>query len=198
MSDPQSLLSAFENSDEPLSEAERLALELEKRAKALQTADMQEPLVSLLTFYLGEEWFSVPLEQIKVVSRLLEVTPVPGASPYVLGVINYKSAIYPVIDVHQLLELEASLPTRASRFIIINFGRDAFAILADSMTEVKEVRQNDLTGQIMVSQDVTIYVSNEIALDGKLLGYLNLEAIIRTVAGEEYFNADSNGAGVRI
>src|SRR4051812_47776459 len=109
----------MENQFQPdaLSEAGKLIIELERRALALKDGQEQEPLVSLLTFYLADEWFALPLEKVKVVTRLLDVTPVPGASPYVLGVINHKSAIYPLVDVHRLLKIEPQAPTRSSRFV---------------------------------------------------------------------------------
>jgi purine-binding chemotaxis protein CheW len=115
---------------------------------------------------------------------MLEVTPIPGASPYVLGVINYKSTIYPLIDLHQLLELRPSMPTRATRVVIINHERDPFAVLVDSTTEVREVRYSELTQRVESNQDVTQFVSTEINMSGKLLGVLNVEVIYLMIAGE--------------
>ncbi|MEI6043524.1 MAG: chemotaxis protein CheW [Chloroflexota bacterium] len=167
---------------EPQSEAERLMLGLQKRTSAFQNEQDQEPLVSLLTFNLGDEWFALLLDQVKLVSRLLEVAPVPGTSRYVLGVINYKSTIYPLIDIHELLSLESQMPTRASRFVIINHNQYAFAILVDSMTEVKEVRERELEGQIRSNKDISHYIHSELSLNERLLGLLNLDAILHTVA----------------
>ena len=170
---------------QPESEAERLILELERRAAALQNDREQESLVSLLTFYLGEEWFALPLEEIKVVSRLIDVTPVPGTSRYVLGVINYKSAIYPLIDIHELLSLEPQMPTRASRFVIIQHGKYSMAILVDTMTEVREVRTGELERSIRSGKDMSNFVASEITIDGRLLGLLNLDSVLNTVSEGE-------------
>jgi purine-binding chemotaxis protein CheW len=166
---------------EPQSEAERLILELERRAVALQQEQEEEPLVSLLTFSLNNEWFALPLDKIKVISRLLEVTPVPGTSRYVLGVINHKSAIYPLIDIHELLSLEPQMPTRSSRFVIIQHGKYIFAMLVDAMAEVREVRERELEQQVRINKDMSNYISSELTVDGRLLGLLNLDAILGTV-----------------
>lgn len=168
-----------------LTEAERLIMELERRAATLQNEDDQESSITLLTFFLGEEWYGFPLDQVKVVARVLEVTPVPGTSPYVLGVINYKSSIYPLIDLHQLLGIEPNMPTRASRIIIVNYDQNSFAVIVDSMTEVKEVRQSALLTQIRGSTEVSSFIQNEITLFDKLLGLLNLENVIKTVTTGE-------------
>ncbi len=173
------------NSNGPESEAERLILELERRAAALQGDQEQEPLVSLLTFYLGDEWFAIPLDKVKVVSRLLEVTPVPGTSRYVLGVVNHKSAIYPLVDIHELLSLEPQMPTRAARFVIIQYGKYTLAMLVDTMTEVREVKTSELENYVRSNKDLANYISSELTVEGKLLGLLNLDAILNAVSDGE-------------
>jgi len=179
MSEPQ----LNNNRAESLSDAEKIMLELQRRANAFQTEQEQEPMVSLLTFNLGEEWFALPLDQVKLVARLTpEVTPVPGTSRYVLGIINYKSAIYPLLDLHELLRLEPQVPSRSSRFIIVNQEQYTFAILVDAMTEVKEVREREMEGQLRPNHDISNYIRNELSIEGHLLGLLNLEAILKTVA----------------
>lgn len=168
-----------------LSEAEKLIIELERRSLALQEGQEQEPLVSLLTFYLSDEWFALPLEKVKVVTRLLEVTPVPGASPYVLGVINHKSAIYPVVDGHRLLKIEPQLPTRSSRFIIIQHDRYTLALLVDNMGEVREVISSDLEKHVRHQNETSDYILSELTIENRLLGLLNMDAILNTISEGE-------------
>ena len=67
----------------------------------------QEDVIQYLTFQLGEESFALPLDSVESVERLREVTIVPGTHNAILGVINLKSAIVPVIAIHSLLNLEA-------------------------------------------------------------------------------------------
>lgn len=170
---------------DPLSEAEKLIIELERRALALQEGQEQEPLVSLLTFYLADEWFALSLEKVKVVTRLLDVTPVPGASPYVLGVINHKSAIYPLVDVHRLLKIEPQPPTRSSRFVIIQHDKYTLALLVDNMGEVREVNASDLERHVRNHNETSDYIRSEFTIDNRLLGLLNMDAILNTISEGE-------------
>jgi purine-binding chemotaxis protein CheW len=171
---------------EPQSEAERLMLELERRASVFQSEQTQEPQASLLTFNLGEEWFAVRLEQVKYVTKISEITPVPGTSKHVLGVINYKSAIYPVLDIHEMLSLLPQMPTRSTRLVIIHYGKYNFAVLVDAITEVKEVRERDLDNQVRVSKDFTGYIASELKVENRLLGLLNLDRILFEIVGSSY------------
>ncbi|MDB5080953.1 MAG: chemotaxis protein CheW [Chloroflexi bacterium] len=172
-------------SPHPLTEAERLIMELERRAQALQEDQEQEPLVSLLTFYLSDEWFALPLEKIKVVTRIMDVTPVPGTSPFILGVINHKSAIYPLIDIHQLLKVMPPEPTRSSRFVILQHDKYTLAVLVDNMGEVREVKSSDLDKYVTNHRGTSIFISSELTIDNRLLGLLNLGAILNTVSEGE-------------
>jgi purine-binding chemotaxis protein CheW len=177
----------------PLSDAEKLIFEVQRRTAAAQNEQEQEPLVPLLTFNLSEEWYSLPLEKVKVVTRVLDVTPVPGTSRYVLGVINHKSAIYPLIDIHELLNLEARMPTRSSRFVILQHRQYLFAILVDAMAEVREVRQSELESSGRGGKEISNYVNRELLMDGRLLGILNLDTIINTVADGDTEDAPNPG-----
>ncbi|HEX2916806.1 MAG TPA: chemotaxis protein CheW [Chloroflexia bacterium] len=168
--------------ESPLSDAERLILELERRAAALQSDQEQVPLVPLLTFSLNNEWFALPLDKVKVVARLVEVTPVPGTSRYILGIINHKSALYPLVDVHELLSLEPQFPTRSSRFVIVSHENYTFAMLVDTMAEVREVKSNDLGTQVRTGTEVSRYISSELTIDFRLVGLLNLDAILNSVS----------------
>jgi purine-binding chemotaxis protein CheW len=168
-----------------LSEAERLQVELEERGTIFFSEDDQEPTITLLTFYLGEEWYALPLEQVKVVSKILDITPVPGTSLYVIGIINHKSTIYPLVDLHRLLGLEPSPVTRSSRVVILTQDQIAFAILVDAMTDVKQVRESAMLNQVHSSMDSASYIQSEIALPERLLGLLNLENIIKTIVGND-------------
>jgi purine-binding chemotaxis protein CheW len=177
----------MENQFQPdtLSEAEKLIIELERRALALQEGQEQESLVSLLTFYLSDEWFALPLEKVKVVTRLLDVTPVPGASPYVLGVINHKSAIYPLVNAHQLLKIEPQPPTRSSRFVIIQHDKYTLALLVDNMGEVRQVNAGNLDHPFRHSNGTSAYIRNELTIEERLLGLLNLDAILSAISEGE-------------
>jgi len=168
------------------SEAERLMLELERRASILQSDQNPEPQVSLLTFNLDEEWFAVRLEYVKFVTKVSEVTPVPGTSHHVLGVINYKSAIYPVLDIHEMLSLLPQMPSRATRLVIVHYGKYSFAVLVDTITEVKEVKTRDLENQVRLSKGFSEYIANELSVDGRLLGLLNLDQILSEIVGNDY------------
>jgi purine-binding chemotaxis protein CheW len=51
-----------------------------------------------LAFWLGKEEFAVPVGRIREIIPWQEITPVPQAASYVLGVINLRGKVVPVMD----------------------------------------------------------------------------------------------------
>ena len=67
--------------NESISYAEQLLLELQRRQDELAEEEGSEDVSQYLTFQLGQESFGLPLDIVKSVERLREVTIVPGHTP---------------------------------------------------------------------------------------------------------------------
>lgn len=168
----------------PVFEVHPFPEELREARKILDLGIEEEPVVSFLSFTLGLEWFAIPLSSARQVRRLAEVTPVPGTNHYIIGVINHKSAIYPLIDIHGLLNLEPQPLTRSSRFLIVNPKEEPFAILVDAMAEVKVLEERVLENQETINLKTPGLISKRILVEGRNVGLINLEVVLQTVKEE--------------
>jgi purine-binding chemotaxis protein CheW len=61
----------------------------------------------LVTFRIAKEEFAFPLEHVQEILRVQAPSQVPGAPPYVLGVLTVRGKLLPVIDLRRLLEKKA-------------------------------------------------------------------------------------------
>ena len=55
-------------------------------------------IIQFVTFILKEEIYGINVMQVQEVLRVTEIAPVPGAPPYVLGIINLRGNVVTVID----------------------------------------------------------------------------------------------------
>ncbi|MGB9860570.1 MAG: chemotaxis protein CheW, partial [Moorellaceae bacterium] len=55
----------------------------------------------LVTFYLQEEEFALPIGSVREIIRAGKITAVPGSLPFVKGVLNLRGNIIPVVDLRQ-------------------------------------------------------------------------------------------------
>jgi chemotaxis signal transduction protein len=59
---------------------------------------------NVIVFALGQARYAIELRWVREVFTLGPVTPVAGAPPSVAGVVNYRGAIMPILDLSFLLE----------------------------------------------------------------------------------------------
>ena len=63
-----------------------------------ETRTATDQIVQWVTFQLDDELYGVNVLQVQEVLKYTEITPVPGAPHYVLGIINLRGNVVTVID----------------------------------------------------------------------------------------------------
>ena len=104
-----------------------------------------EQLSRWVTFRLESETYGIDVMQIREVLRSPEISPVPGAPSYVLGIINLRGNVVAIIDTRSRF----SLPSKeenddASRILILEQGDYVVGFLVDSVSEVAELRNDQI------------------------------------------------------
>jgi purine-binding chemotaxis protein CheW len=92
-----------------------------------------EDRIEVLEFQLAHETFAIELHHISEVFPLKELTPLPCVPPFVLGIINVRGRILPVIDIKKFIDLPSGGLTDLNKVIILNNEEMELGILADSI-----------------------------------------------------------------
>ena len=72
-----------------------------------QTNTTDDPVLQWVTFRLAGETYGINVMQVQEVLRHSDIAPVPGAPPYVLGIINLRGNVVTVIDTRNRFGLES-------------------------------------------------------------------------------------------
>ena len=67
-------------------------------ARPRKQAPATETLLELLEFRLARERYAVEVRYVREVYPLKDLTPLPSTPPFVLGVVNVRGRILPVLD----------------------------------------------------------------------------------------------------
>lgn len=97
-----------------------------------------------VTFSLADETYGIDVMQVQEVLPMSEIAPVPGAPPYVLGIINLRGNVVTVIDTRMRFGLESREADDASRIVVIETGTQVAGILVDSVAEVVSVQGEEV------------------------------------------------------
>ena len=121
---------------------------LKARAKELarepQSAGVDADWLEVVEFDLAGEGYALPLAQVREVSLLKELTPVPCTPPFVLGIINLRGEIRTVIDLKKFFDLPDKGITDLNKIILIQNDEMQLGILADSIRSVRRVRLDEM------------------------------------------------------
>jgi purine-binding chemotaxis protein CheW len=103
-----------------------------------------EALRGVLTFAAGSEVYGVEILSIREIIKLREITEVPRAPHFLVGVVTVRGMVMPVIDLRLRLRLDAAPLSRAARILVVLHKTERFGLLVDEVRGV--VRFSD--GQI--------------------------------------------------
>jgi purine-binding chemotaxis protein CheW len=112
-----------------------------------------DPVLQWVTFRLAGETYGINVMQVQEVLRYSEIAPVPGAPPYVLGIINLRGNVVTVIDTRHRFGLTSGELTESTRVVIIEADSHVIGILVDSVAEVVYLRQSEVENAPNVGND---------------------------------------------
>jgi purine-binding chemotaxis protein CheW len=134
-----------------------------------------------VTFRLGEELYAIDVLQVQEVLRITEISPVPGASGYVLGIINLRGNVVTVIDARNRFGLVPKETDDASRIIVVDAFDKVVGLLVDNVSEVAYVPDSKIEISPNVgADDGNKFVSGVYNRDGELLIMVDLAKLINT------------------
>lgn len=94
--------------------------------------------LQVVVFSLENEEYGFAIEDVREITQLSTVHPLPGAPAYIKGVINIRGNALPLIDLNKKFELSTN--NEHSLAIIVEIDGDLIALAVD---EVREVRTFD-------------------------------------------------------
>jgi purine-binding chemotaxis protein CheW len=122
---------------------ERARAILEERARSLARplpeAKARGEVLELLTFGLGRERYAIETRFVREVTRLSDLTPVPGAPSFILGITNVRGEVVPVVDVRKLFGVAEKGLTDLSRLVVLGTEATEFGLLADAVHDVERL-----------------------------------------------------------
>jgi purine-binding chemotaxis protein CheW len=99
-------------------------------------ANNNDESVELATFYVGEALCGMDILKIQEINKLMEMTTVPQAPDYVMGILNLRGQIVTIIDLGKRLGLSSITIDDFSRNIIVNSRDEHVGLLVSKLGDV--------------------------------------------------------------
>ncbi len=134
----------------------------------------------LVVLKLGTEYLCVDISEVKEISKVVDITPVPDVGNGVVGVINLRGQILTVIDLGQKLGLPTMKNEETMRFLVYDSGDTATCFIVDACSEVLRI-----TGDVIKDAPKSIvdkidsqYLQGVVVLDDRLISIIDLGKIM--------------------
>jgi len=150
--------------------------------KGLEQAPVPEPsdLLTLLTFRIGREGFALPVTSVREVTLVPGLlTRIPRGPEILLGVMNLRGQIIPVLDFHSVLGLSAAPHGKSARIIILRGAEGDLGILAEEVFGLRAVPAPDLLPPLNVETSLpSSLVKAQARIGSKVSTVLDAQALM--------------------
>ncbi|MCL4553285.1 MAG: chemotaxis protein CheW [Candidatus Marsarchaeota archaeon] len=145
----------------------------------MPAVQMGEPEEQLVVFDIGDEVYGVDISRVQEIIRMQTITQVPGAPPFVEGVINLRGKIIPVIDLHGRFRIEAAETSNSSRIVVVEDKGQVLGMVVDAVSEVHRIPINCIEppSSIVAGAD-SDFIRGIAKLEEKLIILLQLDKVL--------------------
>jgi purine-binding chemotaxis protein CheW len=151
---------------------------------ALASNDSAQASHQVLTFCLGSETYAVDILFVQEIRGWTPVTRLPQAPTHMLGMLNLRGSIVPVIDMRVRFGLEQALFTPVTVIVVLavqtSSGRREFGLVVDSVSDVIDIDASELKETPSLGSKASAeLIKGLAAVTDRMLILLNVEELIR-------------------
>ncbi len=172
----------------------RRAAELSK--PVVQGNGTARELVTVVRFVLGDGAYGLTVRHVTEIVASPRISPIPCTAAHILGAVNIRGQITPVVSLTKLLDLrEGQVVTAAEiRLIVVELAGVMVAFFVDAVVGISDVDVADIMAATgVVDVDGAGFIEGEIAQDGRRVCMLDAAALVAAAAQQPM--AGSAGAG---
>jgi len=136
-----------------------------------------------LTFILSEEIFAIEVLKVKEIIGLRKITPIPSMPDYILGVINIRGNVLPIVSLAKRFNLELAKTTHKTCIIIVSAILDEdiidVGLVVDMVNQVYDILPNNIESTPIFGSTLRKDFIKKIGkVNSKFISILDIEGIV--------------------
>ena len=97
----------------------------------------------VISFKLNDELIGIDIKKIIKITKMLDITPVPKTKEYILGVINLRGNIVPVVDLKKMLDL-LNEKSEQNFILVIDSDLGNIGLLVDEIEGANTINTDEI------------------------------------------------------
>jgi len=136
-----------------------------------------------LSFQLSKEEYGIAILKVREIIGTVDITSLPRTPDYVLGVVNLRGRIIPVIDLRRKFGLEPKEFTNETCIVVVDCGEEgdsSFRVgcIVDSVSEVLTISNEHFEEAPRCANSSGAYIDGLAKLKDRVLILLDIDKVI--------------------
>lgn len=128
--------------EKKLPDKEEKTAETEKEMETEETEDTQKG--KYMAFYCDKECYGISLKYVNEIIGIQPITEIPDVEDYIIGLINLRGKIIPVVDVRIRFNKEPMEYNDRTCIIIVDVKEVVIGLIVDTIAEVVSIADEDI------------------------------------------------------
>ena len=155
-------------------------IEQQSRASALglPETEVHEQIWDGLAYSIGGVRVVTEMREVaEMLQYPQQVTSVPGAKPWMLGLANIRGGLLPVIDLQVYLGAKAVVPSKMARMLVVRMRGLAAGLLVPSVQGMRHFSEEQRMSNARMKGALGAYVYDAFSVEGELWPVFSLSAL---------------------
>ena len=132
-----------------------------------------------ITFRIGTQYFCVDIMSVREIRGWTPATALPHAPVFVLGVVNLRGVVLPIVDLAVRLGFPPTEPTARHAIIVVEFGRQVAGLLVDGVSDIFTADEEQIQPTPDIAAETAkLFLRGVIAMDGRLIGVIDIANLL--------------------
>lgn len=139
----------------------------------------------LIAFRIGDQEFCVDIMSVREIRGWTPATAMPHAPAHMLGIINLRGAVLPIVDLSARLGMKRAEPSPRHVIIVAQVNRKVVGLLVDAVSDILTVSDEDIQPTPEISSEYERQFARGIlAIDRRMICLIELETLFPDTESE--------------
>ncbi|MGE5505828.1 MAG: chemotaxis protein CheW [Actinomycetota bacterium] len=133
-----------------------------------------------ISFTIGAEEYGIDIMAIREIKGWAPTTPLPEVPEFIMGVIDLRGAIVPIVDLRARFHHGRTDPTRTHVIIVVAAAGGQAGLLADAVVDIVDVAAEDIhpVPQLDTGGERARFLTGLVTVAGRMVALLDLNTVI--------------------
>lgn len=132
----------------------------------------------LIAFRIGDQEFCVNVMSVREIRGWTKATSMPHAPPYVMGVINLRGAVLPIVDLSARLGMAPAEPSARHVIIVAQAGSRIVGLLVEAVSDILTAVDETIQPVPEISTNrVKQHARGILAIDKRMICMIDLDSL---------------------